>query len=152
MGNAYIENTIEECEKRIKLLNKRLNKLYEDRTDGIITEDFYCTKRDEWQQELDELLVKFDKSVSSNRTLIQDADEIIELCKNAHGLYLSQPDDKKAELMKLLTIELLFDGRNIELVPHSAFENLIKFKNCKKLETAGVEPASKVDKSILLRV
>ena len=36
--------------------------------------------------------------------------------------------------MKLLTIELLFDGQNLIITPHSAFANLIKLLNCHNLD------------------
>ncbi len=138
-GCEYIEQTTAEMKRRIDVLNRRLSKLYDDRMDGIITEDFYFEKRDIWQKELDELLFSFEKTVSSNRTLIDDANLIIELSKDAKSLFLRQTPKEKAELVKLLTIELLFDGKNLTITPHSAFSNLINLLNCHRLEVRGLE-------------
>lgn len=130
----YIEQKTAEIKHRIDVLNRRLSKLYDDRSDGVITDDFYFEKRDDWQKELDELCFTFEKVATSNRTLIDDANIIIELSKDAYSLYLRQTPKEKAELMKLLTIELLFDGQNLIITPHSAFANIINLLNCHKLE------------------
>jgi len=151
-GGEYIEQKTAEIKQRIDVLNRRLRKLYDDRTDGVITDDFYFEKRNDWQGELDELLFKFEKTASSNRTLIDGAETIIELSKDAYSLYLRQTPEEKAELMKLLTIELLFDGEKLIIVPHSAFSELLNLIKSHKLETRGVEPLSKTDLNKHLRV
>lgn len=143
-GCEYIEQKTAEIKRRIDVLNRRLSKLYDDRMDGVITDDFYFEKRDGWQKELDELLFTFEQTASSSRNLIEDAETIIELSKDAYSLYLRQSCKEKAELMKLLTIELLFDGENLLITPHSAFSNLIKLSKSHNLEMAGVEPASEM--------
>lgn len=151
-GNDYIEQKTAEMKHRIDVLNRRLSKLYDDRMDGVISDEFYFDKRDAWQKELDDTLFAFNKTASSNRTLIDRANLIIELSKDAYSLYLSQTPKEKADLMKLLTIELLFDGANLLITPHSAFSNLLNCLKSHKLETRGVEPLSKMDLDKFLRV
>lgn len=133
-GCDYIEQKTAEIKRRIDVLNRRLSKLYDEHIDGIISDDLYFEKRDAWQKELDELLFNFEMTASSNRNLINDAETIIELSKDAYSLYLRQTPKEKAELMKLLTIELLFDGQNLLITPHSAFANLLNLLNCHNLE------------------
>ena len=116
-GCDYIEEKTVDLKHQIDVLNRRLSKLYDDRMDGIITDDFYFEKRDTYQKELDELCFKFEKTATSNRNLIDDANLVIELSKDAYSLFLSQTPKEKAELMKLLTIELLFDGEKLIITP-----------------------------------
>ena len=129
----YIEQKTAEIKRRIDVLNRRLSKLYDEHIDGMIDDNLYFEKRDEWQKELDDLCFVFEKTASSNRNLIEDAETIIELSKDAYSLYLRQSQKEKAELMKLLTIELLFDGQNLIITPHSAFTNIINLLNCHNL-------------------
>lgn len=119
--------------------------------DGVITDDFYFEKRDVWQKELDELCFTFEQTATSSRTLIDNAEIIIELSKDAYSLYLSQTSKQKAELMKLLTIELLFNGSNLTITPHSAFSTLLNLRKSHNLETRGIEPLSKMDCNKRLR-
>lgn len=151
-GCDYIEEKTAEMKRRIDVLNRRLSKLYDDRMDGVISDDFYFEKRDAWQSELDDVLFAFQKTASSNRTLIDNANLIIELSKDAYSLYLSQTPKEKADLMKLLTVELLYDGEKLIITPHSAFSNLLNYIKSHKLETVGVEPTSKMDKNKPLHV
>ena len=133
-GCDYIEEKTVDLKHQIDVLNRRLSKLYDDRMDGIITDDFYFEKRDTYQKELDELCFTFEQIATSNRNIIENAEIIIELSKDAHSLYLRQTPKEKAELMKLLTIELLFDGEKLIITPHSAFSALLNLRNCHKLE------------------
>ena len=144
-GCDYIEEKTAKIKHRIDVLNRRLSKLYDDHMDGIITDDFYFEKRDTYQKELDELCFTFEQIATSNRNIIENAEIIIELSKDAHSLYLRQTPKEKAELMKLLTIELLFDGEKLIITPHSAFSALLNLRNCHNLETVGIEPTSKMD-------
>ena len=66
------------------------------------------------------------------------------LSKDAYSLFLSQTPKEKAELMKLLTIELLFDGEKLIITPHSAFSALLNLRKSHKLEMARVELASEM--------
>ena len=151
-GFDYIEEKTAETKHRIDILNRRLSKLYDEHIDGLISDEMYYEKRDEWQKELDELSFIFDKITTSNRTLIYNAELFIELSKNAYSMYSRQTSKQKAELMKLITIELLFDGQNLTITPHSAFYDLLNLIKSHKLEMVGIEPTSKMDLNKSLRV
>ena len=112
----------------------------------------YLTKRKDWQNKLDELLFKFEKTANSSQALFDEVYVVLELAKNLDTLYNRQTSEEKAKLMKLLTVELLFDGEKLTITPHSAFEHLIKMKKRQNLETVGVEPTSKTDVPRHLRV
>lgn len=123
--------------------------MYTDKCDGIVDNETYFTKRDEWQQELDVALVKYEKILKASDNFIEDVELLLNLCKDAPQLYLSQSPEEKRKLMNLLISNPVFDGETIEFPLVLAFEYAIKLH---KLETAGVEPASKMDCNQLLRV
>lgn len=72
--------------------------------------------------------------------------------RNFAFCFKCQTPQEKAELMKLLTIELLFDGANLIITPHSAFSALLNLRKSHNLETVGLEPTSKMDQHKSLRV
>ena len=131
--------------KRIKLLKSRIQKLYEDRADGIIEDEFYFNKKNQWQNELDEILIKYNSTLRVNRTFLENAETLFELCKNAHSAYLRQTPSEKIKMLKLVCSNFLFDGKNIIAQAFPPFDVIIKKGYFKKLETAGIEPASKTD-------
>ena len=82
----YETNSLEEIQKKINILKKRLNQLYVDKLDGTISEEFYFDKHEEWQTELDELRVQFDYLSSESDEILDRAETILTLCKNAYSV------------------------------------------------------------------
>lgn len=139
----FTEFTSENLNKEISKLRRRLDNLYTDRADGIIDEEFYCQKRQQWQDELDAAVIKLETSLRFDRTFMDDLSRLLELSKNAYSAYLKESDEEKVKLLKILGSNFFFDGKNIIIEPFEPFDIIIKRQNFKKLETVGVEPTSK---------
>jgi len=150
--SEYTVLTSENLNKEINKLRKRLDNLYTDRADGLIDEEFYCQKRQQWQAELDAAIIKLETSLRFDRTFMDDISRLLELSKNAYSAYLKESDEEKVKLLKILGSNFFFDGENIIIEAFEPFDIIIKRQNLKNLEMAGVEPASIVDKNELLRV
>ena len=148
----FTEFTSENLNKEISKLRRRLDNLYTDRADGIIDEEFYCQKRQQWQDELDAAVIKLETSLRFDRTFMDDLSSLLELSKNAYSAYLKESDEEKVKLLKILGSNFFFDGKNIIIEPFEPFDIIIKRQNFKKLETVGVEPTSKTATLKFLRV
>lgn len=111
----YETNSLEEIQKKINILKKRLNQLYVDKLDGTISEEFYFDKHEEWQTELDELRVQFDYLSSESDDILERAETILTLCKNAYSVYMKNNNEQKRILLKLLTSHILWDGENLTI-------------------------------------
>ena len=103
-----------------------MNKHYTDKIDGLIDEDFYFEMRNKYQSELDELHVVFNAMTTTSKYFIEDITRMLELCKNAHSLYLSETDEEKRKLVNLLCSNLSFDGSNIRVELKSVFNIFIE--------------------------
>lgn len=99
----YEDATLDSLENKLRTTKNRLSKLYIDKIDGIIDEDFYCETRHKWQIELDELKIKHEAILSCNEYFIDDVERVLELCKNAYSMYLRVSDEEKLKLIKLLS-------------------------------------------------
>lgn len=152
LQKEYADESIEAIEKKIKTLRTRLNNLYIDKIDGTITAEFYSEKKSQWQNELDSALIKHGKMSTFDRTFLNQVSNMLELCKNAKILYLNADVQKKRELLKMLCQNFLLQDGSVVFVPFPPFDIIIKRENFKKVETVGVEPASKMDKNKSLRV
>ena len=118
--------------KEINKLRRRLDNLYTDRADGLIDEEFYCQKRQQWQSELDAALIKYETSVRFDRTFIDDISRLLELSKNAYNAYLRESDEERLKLLKILGSNFFFDGENIIVEAFEPFDIIIKRQNLKK--------------------
>ena len=77
---------------------------------------------------------------------------MLELSKNAHSAFLQREGQEKIELLKIVGQNFWFDGENVIIEPFPPFDLIYKRNTSHKLEMAGVEPASIVDKNEHLRV
>ena len=150
--SEYTDLTSENLNKEISKLRRRLDNLYTDRADGLIDEEFYCQKRQQWQAELDAAVIKLETSLRFDRTFMDDISRLLELSKNAYSAYLRESDEEKVKLLKILGSNFFFDGKNIIIEAFEPFDIIIKRQNLKNLETRGIEPLSKTDLNKLLRV
>lgn len=150
--SEYTDLTSENLNKEISKLRRRLDNLYTDRADGLIDEEFYCQKRQQWQAELDAAVIKLETSLRFDRTFMDDISRLLELSKNAYSAYLRESDEEKVKLLKILGSNFFFDGKNIIIEAFEPFDIIIKRQNLRKLETRGVEPLSKMDQNKYLRV
>ena len=121
--------SVEQINKRVVLLEKRLEQLYTDKVDGAISENLYIKKRDEWQNELDELLIKYEKTAKAGKEFIGNVELLLNLCKDAPRLYLNQTPHEKRKLMNLIVSNPIFDGSKLTFTVYSAFEYALKLKN-----------------------
>lgn len=64
-------------------------------------------------------------------------------------MYLKQIPQEKAGLMKLLTIELLFDGASLTITPRPAFSALLNLRKSHKLERTVYQATGSVENSLL---
>lgn len=122
----YDEKAKNQIEKKISTLENRLNKLYDDKIDGEINEDFYNKKKNEWQYELDNLMLNLTAIMKSDREIMQNIELMLEPCQNPYNLYSRLSYEKKREFLKITTWNLFYNGEKISVELNSAFQQLTK--------------------------
>lgn len=122
----YEQESLEAIQKKICVLKKRLNKLYVDKLDDAISEEFYFEKKNEWQIELDELRMQFDYISSENDEILKRASLILTLCKNAYSAYLSGNVLQKRTLLKLISSHFLWDDSNLTITIKNTLKPMFK--------------------------
>ncbi len=103
-----------------------MNKLYIDKIDETISEEFYFEKKNEWQIELDEARIQFDFISQENDKIIQKATALLTLCKYAYSAYLSGNLLQKRTLLKLITSHFLWDGSNLTITIKNTLKPMFK--------------------------
>jgi DNA invertase Pin-like site-specific DNA recombinase len=131
LTDKYDENKIDTLNGTIKRLKNRLNKLYIDKIDGVIDEDFYIENKKTWQTELDDAQISLNAILKNNKYFIEDVSRVFELCKNASTLYLNGNDEEKRKLVNLLCSNFSWDGENLHIELKSAFGEILKRANFK---------------------
>ena len=135
LQKEYTDESAEALEKKIKTLRSRLNNLYIDKIDGIISQEFYSEKKNLWQSELDSTLIKYEKTTTFSRTFMDNVSDLLELCKNAKSLYLNADIQKKRQLLKLLCQNFFIKDGTVVLEAFPPYDIIIKREKLKNLDS-----------------
>lgn len=117
---------IQEVQKRINLINARLNKMFDMFLDGELEETFYNKKRGEFQDEIDSLNAQLTNLNNSTIDILEFSRKTLELFKKAPLLYLNGDIETKRELIKLACSNLLYDGENLTIIIKEAFQPIVE--------------------------
>lgn len=110
---AYHTSAINELYQKQKQLQHRLERIYEDKLDGKITEAFYNRKNKEWSDELDKVTETIQKHNNANNKYHQLGINIYEFSQRAKQIYLKvkNEEDKRALINLVFSKLTLNEGR-----------------------------------------
>ena len=131
LKSDYEENSLDVIESQIKTIKKRLNKLYMDKIDENIDDDFYYETRKNWQSEIDELTIRRDAIIKCDKYFIDDVVRVLELAKTAHDKFLRVDDNEKRKMINLICSNLSWDGQELHITLKSTFGALLKSASCR---------------------
>lgn len=108
---ASEDKILSQLERERSLLKTRMDKMYEDKLDGKIQDDFYNSKAEKWAKRIKEI----DKIIAlRDRADINYYDfgvKILELAKNAYSLYKKGSTEEKQELLHFLLSDSLLKDK-----------------------------------------
>ena len=82
-------------------LKYRLDAMYEDKLDGVITQDFYNRKSSEWEREQDNIFRKIERHQGASRAYMDEGIKLLELAQHTVMLYEKQTDQEKRRIINL---------------------------------------------------
>ncbi len=88
--SEFHSDTIGELEKKKKLIESRLDKLYDERLDEKVSKDFYERKREQYEKELEVLISSIDSHTKANIDYQKLGMNIFELSQMGCELYEKQ--------------------------------------------------------------
>ncbi len=110
----FVNNLLEEHQKGYKKYEERIEKMYEDKLDGSITEDYYNNKREEYRAKQHELQGKMAKLTTADEDYYITADYLLQLSNRAYELFQSSEVQEKRQLLKLILQNLRLNGSSVD--------------------------------------
>ena len=126
-NNELNEKRKTQIDAQLTKLNNRLSALYDDKIDGLISEEVYINKRDSWQGQIDDLTIELAAINKTSTEIFKRVENMLELCKDLTGTYLRHSDDKKRILLKLLCSNFFYDGSKLTITIKEPFKALMNF-------------------------
>jgi len=107
-------------------LKNRLDKMYEDKLDGRVTDDFYDSKYAEYKNRLDDLAERIALHNNADIGYYEFGRKILELSKNAGKLFEKANPDEKRELLGFLLSNSSLKDSKPEFVLKQPFFQIAK--------------------------
>jgi site-specific DNA recombinase len=92
-------------------LERRINKLYEDKQDGVVPEKFWKSKYQEYLSRQNRVEERITEHKKASVNYLEDGNRILELAQKAYSLYVNQNSFEQRKLLDLLlSNSILKDG------------------------------------------
>jgi len=154
---TYHSASVEEISKQHNLLKSRLDRLYDDKLDGKISEEFYQQKFKQYTNELNGV----DKSMARHTNVSMQYYELginlYDISQRASLIYDKASINQKKLLIRLMFDKLILDEERLECIyskPFQILRDAVYATNSTKLEESELkieekfELTEKADKSI----
>ncbi len=121
---------------RLTNIRNRMDQAYTDKLDGVISEEFWRRKTNEWRLEEEQVKMALNALASAQTgDRAMDAEKIFELANKAYLLYVSQDSVEQAKLLKMFVSN--FSVGNVSVTPAYRYPFNLIFQRAKMEEWSG---------------
>jgi len=115
-----------ELNRRYEVATQRLDKIYDNKIDEKISEDFYKKKFEQYKIEQEQILDNLNKHKDANLKYFEMGVTVLQVAKQAWKIYINRNkvemvDDKKL-LLSLISSNTTLNGKKVEVSLHKAFK------------------------------
>lgn len=101
-------------------LQQRLDNLYIDKLDGVITKDKYEELSCKYRAEQDHVLKKIESHSASDEKYFELGSKLIDFANQAQKLYLKKSKEQKREILRFAFLNLTLQNKKLEFAYHPA--------------------------------
>ncbi len=137
----YHNSTVGQLQARYEAIQKRMDKLYDDKLDEKITPDFYNRKFKQYSQEKDEIAESIKRHSTASTGYLNLGINLYELSQRAREIYLKAKEkgmlDEQKALIRLVFAKLILDEGKLSWEYSQAFKILseaVSETNCSKVD------------------
>lgn len=122
----FRDKSTAELNRRYEVATQRLDKIYDDKIDEKISEEFYKKKYDQYKVEQEQILDSLNKHKDANLKYYEMGETVLQVAKKAWKIYINRDkqemvDDKKL-LLSLIFSNTTLNGKKVEVSFHKAFK------------------------------
>lgn len=121
---AHFETTLEKSKSDLARTQNRLDRIYEDKLDNVITAEQYQTQFRKYSADKKRIPEAIENHSKNSSEYFELANGVYELGQNGQVIYKSANPDQKRDLIKLVFDELKLDGIKVKAQLSKPFECL----------------------------
>lgn len=119
----YHDSIVNDLHAQYMRVKNRLDNLYDDKVDGLISKEKYLKKQDEYEQQLNEIIDAKEKHNKANINYIKLGINIFELAQVGREVYQKEESlEKKKELLNFVFSNFKLNEEKLVPTPHNGFE------------------------------
>ena len=127
----------ERLELRLTEIHRKLDKAFEAKLEGTVSDDVYQRTTAQWKNDADQLKLTLAGFQSFNGDRLVDAKRILELANKAYSLYISRNSTEQANLLKTILLNCAID--EVSLYPSYRKPFDLIFQRAKSEDWSGRE-------------
>ncbi len=124
----YHNQQVKQIEAQIEVLQSRLDKAYTDKIDGKISEDFWNKNARVWAEEKERLAMSLVTQQRTDTHFLDTVNLILELSKQATGLFKRQNADERRKLIQLITSNCVLRDEKLHWELAEPFDKFMETK------------------------
>ena len=113
-----------EINKQIDFIQNRIERLYDDKLDGIITTEFYAHKYEQLAQSKGLLTSSLDSLSKTNSDYYQNGVNVYELSQTAPETYKKADNDNKRQILRIVFEKMILDNGKLRYTYSRPFQLL----------------------------
>jgi len=127
MGMDYTSNSYDQISKKLKTIEKRINALYEDKIDGVISNEFWEEKNRAWSKEKNKLSIQLQSISKNNDTFREGSNLLLNILKDLPQLFLQGNKIEKKKVLNLIGSNYIYKDKELSIELNSVFNYLLNF-------------------------
>ena len=126
----FHQEQITSLQNRCEKLRNRISKLYTDKLDGEITNEFWIEKNNEWTYEHSKLTSLIESHMNANKNYMEKGIALLELAENVYSQYIQESEEEKVNLLNILSQNFLLTGEKVSYTYKKPFDILAEGLSC----------------------
>lgn len=121
----YLSEIREKLQYDHNMLQNRLEKMYEDKLDGRITQDMYDNKYKEYREKQEGILTKLNSMQGADEEYYITAERLLDLANRAYELFQRSESEQKRQLLSLVLQNCQLKGRELVYELKKPFDSIL---------------------------
>jgi site-specific DNA recombinase len=123
---VYHEQAITSLHQTYQRIQEKLDRAYNDKLEGVITEEFWAEKSQGWRKEQEEVRESIAKHESANQSYFDTGIQLLTLASRAYDLYQVRSLPEKRQLLNFVVSNLRVEGETLHPIYKKPFDLLAK--------------------------
>ena len=113
-------------QNQYNLLQAKMEKAYEDKLDGAISDELWLKKSAQWEVEIERTRIQMERYEKANVSYYEEGLRILELCQKAHSLYVKQNPFEQRKLLDCVVSNCTIDAGTLSPTYRKPFDSIAK--------------------------